>query len=135
MTIQFAIKPRGPAPGNAERDCALRTAQRLPRRTATAAAAAPTSRVDPTVKAMVSGRSAPPAHRRYRGSRYEMLEAIVTLGTVVGFTVALALMTGEWLRAPTVDLTQTVVAKCAPKATPTVVAGSTIEPRAVRKPL
>lgn len=92
MTIIFAIEARGPAPGNAKRDCALRTAQRLPRRATNAAAP---SRMGPTVDATVSGRTAPPAHRRYRGSRYEMLEAIVTLGTVVGFAVAFALMVGE----------------------------------------
>ena len=64
-----------------------------------------------------------------------MVDAIVTLGTIIGFTLALALMVAEWLLAPAAALTQTIAAKVTPAATPTVVAGSTNEPCAAPKPL
>jgi hypothetical protein len=53
--------------------------------------------MDPTVNGAVPGRSASRAYRPGWRSPYGWVEGIVTMGTVIGFTLALASMAGEWL--------------------------------------
>jgi hypothetical protein len=71
------------------------------------------------------------ARRRLWRSRYGLVDTIVTLSAMVGFTAALALTAGEWLGAPTASLTAAAATKAAPVATPTVAAAPTIEPRRI----
>jgi hypothetical protein len=130
--MELTIEAREHASGNAKTNSAQRARQSVPRK---AAGAPPIGIADPTANVAIPGRSASHRYRRNWGSRYGWVDGIVTLGTIVGFAVMLALMTGEWLLAPTANLTQLVVAKAAPAATPTVVAGPPIEPHADPRPL
>jgi hypothetical protein len=74
----------------------------------------------------VPGRSASRRYRRTWGSRYGLVDGIVTMGTIVGFAVALAAMAGEWLGTLASSTPQAVATTAAPA---TVVAGPEIEPR------
>ena len=132
MTTELAIEAPDRAPGNSKPSRVQRASQPVSR---AAVAVPPIARTDPAVGVAVPGRSAARAYRRRWGSRYGLVDGIVTLGTIVGFTVALALMGGEWLGAPTASTAQAVVTKVAPAATPTVATGPTIEPRAAPRPL
>ncbi len=131
MTTELAIEAPDRAPGNRKPSRVQRASQPVLRAAVTVP---PIARTDPAVGVAVPGRSAARAYRRRWGSRYGLVDGIVTLGTIVGFSVALALMGGEWLGAPTPSTAEGVVTKAMPAATPTIAAGPTIDTCAGSRP-
>ncbi len=132
MTTGLAIDAPGRAPGNRDSGSTHCPPQPLPRE---AIAVPPVGRLDPTDDDAVPGRSASRAYRRRWRSHYGWVEGIVTMGTIIGFTVAPVLMAGEWLGGQVASLTQTIATTVAPAADPTVAAGPAIEPCAGSRPL
>lgn len=132
MAMQLAIEARGRPPGKTKAKSGQRAVQFVPHR---AAAGPPTGRMDATTNVAVSGRSAPRPYRRNWGSRYGLVDGIVTMATIVGFAVALAAMAGEWLGTLTSSMPQPVATTVAPVAPATVAAGPTTGPRAEPGPL
>ncbi len=105
MATQLTIEAPGRTPGKLESGSAPRRRQPLP---CDAVAVPPVGRADPTVAGAAPGRRASRAYRRSWRSRYAWVEGIVTMGTLIGLTVAPVLMAGEWLGGQVATLTQTI---------------------------